>query len=83
MQRDSSVFGADVDAFRPERFLDMSEEQAQAMKRSSLVFGFGNRICIGADISKLEMQKLIPTLLRKFEFEYAGDMTKESNVMCH
>ena len=83
VQRDASVFGADADAFRPERFLDASEEQAKAMERSSLVFGAGNRVCIGANISKLEMQKLIPTLLRNFEFEYAGDMKKEWNVVCH
>ena len=32
-------------------------------------FGLGSRTCIGRHISFLEMSKLIPQLVRKFDFE--------------
>lgn len=36
----------------------------------------GSRTCIGKNIAILEMQKLVPTLLRKFEFELAGELSR-------
>jgi cytochrome P450 len=32
-------------------------------------FGLGSRTCLGRHISILEMSKLIPQLVRKFDFE--------------
>ena len=39
-------------------------------------FGAGARTCIGKNISIMEMSKLVPLLLRKFEFELS-DPSKE------
>ena len=39
-------------------------------------FGAGTRTCVGKNISLLEMSKLVPQLLRRFNFELA-DPTKE------
>jgi len=47
------VYGEDVDCFRPERWLDATEEQLKAMERSSLAFGAGSRVCIGKNISMM------------------------------
>ncbi len=38
-----------------------------------LQFGLGSRTCIGRHISFLEMSKLVPRLVRDFDFELAGD----------
>ncbi|KAL2422085.1 Cytochrome P450 monooxygenase cicH [Exophiala dermatitidis] len=69
--RDREVYGADADFFRPERWLEASDEQLLAMERSNLVFGYGNRACIGKNISLLEISKLVPQLLRHYKFSFA------------
>ncbi|GME52508.1 Cytochrome P450 [Neofusicoccum parvum] len=61
------VFGHDADEFVPERWLE-SKEKSQAMERYFLAFGHGSRTCIGKNISLMEISKLVPTLLRKFDF---------------
>lgn len=67
LHRRTEVFGADVDIFRPERWLDASTEQLREMKAAMFQFGAGPRTCIGKNISLLEIYKLVPTLLRNFE----------------
>ncbi|KAB8256643.1 cytochrome P450 [Aspergillus pseudonomiae] len=76
-----SVFGEDADEFRPERWL-VSAEEGQAMDRYWLPFGHGSRTCIGKNISLLEMSKLIPRIIRRFDFELANPHMKleTSNV---
>ncbi|EXJ91225.1 hypothetical protein A1O1_04335 [Capronia coronata CBS 617.96] len=69
--RDKEVYGTDADFFRPERWLDASEEQLLAMERANLVFGHGNRACIGKSISLLEIGKLVPQLLRHYKISFA------------
>ncbi|GME29203.1 Cytochrome P450 [Neofusicoccum parvum] len=64
------VFGADAAAFRPERWLEKGEgEEAKRMEGYFLAFGHGSRTCIGKHISLLEISKVIPQLVRKFDFE--------------
>lgn len=48
------------------------------MERSSLAWGSGKRICIGKNVAMLEMSKLLPQLLRRYEFELAGGVDKAS-----
>ncbi|KEF54568.1 uncharacterized protein A1O9_09010 [Exophiala aquamarina CBS 119918] len=69
--RNKSVFGQDVDVFRPERWLE-SPEKASAMERYFMAFGIGSRTCIGKNISLLEISKLVPELVRRFDFELAN-----------
>ena len=67
------VYGADADCFRPERWLEASEEQHKAMEKSFFTFGAGSRVCLGKNISMLEMSKFVPQLLRHFEMEWASE----------
>ncbi|KAL8835023.1 MAG: hypothetical protein Q9176_007166 [Flavoplaca citrina] len=53
IHRRPEVFGEDVDVYRPERWLEVSKEKRKEMD--------------GKNISLLEMYKLIPTFLRRFE----------------
>jgi hypothetical protein len=42
-----------------------------------MAFGMGSRTCIGKHISMLEMSKLVPQLVRNFNFELDGDLQRE------
>lgn len=67
LHRDEAVWGEGVDEFRPERWIEASEERKAEMKNSLFAFGAGARTCIGKNISLLEMYKLVPAILRSFE----------------
>lgn len=69
VHRRPEVFGYDVDNFRPERWLDASPEKLKEMKGTMMQFGAGARTCIGKNISLLEIYKLVPSFLRRFEIE--------------
>ncbi|GLI75114.1 hypothetical protein PoHVEF18_003365 [Penicillium ochrochloron] len=66
---DESVF-PNAKAFRPERWLEAETEpeRLKEMNQMYMPFGLGSRTCLGKHISILEMSKLIPRLLRDFEF---------------
>lgn len=74
LHRNKEIFGEDVEDFRPERWLvDEKKDRAEEEKRikemtgTMLQFGMGARTCIGKNISLLEIYKLVPTVLRRFE----------------
>ncbi|EMD60387.1 hypothetical protein GGP41_000714 [Bipolaris sorokiniana] len=69
VHRRPEVFGLDVEAFRPERWLEATPEKLKEMKGTMLQFGAGARTCIGKNISLLEIYKLVPSFLRRFEIE--------------
>ncbi|EWC46032.1 hypothetical protein DRE_04825 [Drechslerella stenobrocha 248] len=86
MHRDESIFGEDAALWRPERWIHASEEEKKIMNRGMFTFGSGTRICIGRNISMLEIYKLVPTLLLKFNFELAEpekDWTLFNSVFVH
>lgn len=73
IHRRPEVFGPDADEYRPERWLPCpgrdAEDESRRIKRMAstmLHFGMGSRTCIGKNISLLEIYKLVPSLLRKF-----------------
>ncbi|KAB8293771.1 hypothetical protein EYC80_009256 [Monilinia laxa] len=72
------VFGDDVEVFRPERWLvseekgtdrETEEKRIKEMNGTMLHFGMGARTCIGKNISLLEIYKLVPSMLRRFEIK--------------
>ncbi|KAL0936767.1 cytochrome P450 oxidoreductase [Colletotrichum truncatum] len=78
VHRNTDVYGHDVHSFRPERWL---KENNGDMHRFFFAFGSGARMCIGRNISWMEMSKLIPTLFMKFELELA-DYTAPLEEKC-
>jgi cytochrome P450 len=66
LHRNRSIYGEDVDEFRPERWFTSDEDQKSAMERAFIGFGAGSRVCLGRHIATLEI-KVIPTLVAKFE----------------
>lgn len=69
LHRRPEIFGADVDIFRPERWTDATGERLKEMKATMFQFGAGARTCIGKNISLLEVYKVVPAFLRRFDIE--------------
>jgi cytochrome P450 len=67
IHRREEIFGADVDVYRPERWLEADGEQLKKMNGTMFQFGAGSRTCIGKNISLMEIYKLVPSFLRRFE----------------
>lgn len=71
LHRNEKIWGGDADEYRPERWADeTSSEKLKGMNGAMLQFGMGSRTCIGKNISLLEIYKLVPSLLRRFEIEF-------------
>ncbi|KAJ9132171.1 Cytochrome p450 [Pleurostoma richardsiae] len=83
LHRNKDIFGQDVEEYRPERWLvdeeaaakspearQAEEQRVKEMTGNMLQFGMGSRTCIGKNISLLEIYKVIPTLLRRFEISF-------------
>ncbi|KAJ5986621.1 hypothetical protein N7451_010986 [Penicillium sp. IBT 35674x] len=91
MHSNKSVFGADAELYRPERWLE-SSELSSAMDRNFMAFGGGARTCIGKNISLLEIGTLVPNLIRSFHFELVDQnlepecenvwFVKQKNIRC-
>ncbi|KAK5122380.1 hypothetical protein LTR85_003964 [Meristemomyces frigidus] len=73
-QHDPEVF-PNPEVFEPERWLatGKNKEQLAMMERSFFSFGAGSRVCIGKNISLIEIRKIIPQLLRDFDMSIEGD----------
>ncbi|KAJ0426711.1 cytochrome P450 [Aspergillus carlsbadensis] len=69
VHRDPEVFGRDAEEWRPERWLD--ENEGKVLYNSLLTFGGGHRSCLGKNISYLEVYKLVPSVLQRYEIELA------------
>ncbi|KAM0328843.1 hypothetical protein ACHAQA_005259 [Verticillium albo-atrum] len=72
--RNTSVFGADALAFNPDRWLTADTDRLSTMNRNLISFGAGARTCIGRHIAHLQMAKLIPRLVRDFDFTFDDDI---------
>jgi cytochrome P450 len=69
------------DNFIPERWIGSTEDGLKEMEQSLFYFGGGSRTCIGKNISLLEIHKLVPQLVREFEFRF-HDPNKDWTMMC-
>jgi len=73
VHHDRTVFGEDANEFRPERWIEAEPEELRMMEKCFLSFGAGTRTCIGKNISMMEMSKMVPQLLRDFDFSWASE----------
>jgi cytochrome P450 len=70
LNTDPSIWGSDVEVFRPERWLEASEEQRVLMHRANLTFSAGKRMCLGMNVAWLEMKKVISALIMNFDVSF-------------
>jgi len=67
IHNNTSIFGPDAHVFRPERWLTSNKEERAVLDWSFLAFENGPRTGIGKNISLLEMSKVIPQVVRKYD----------------
>ncbi|KAK9422873.1 hypothetical protein SUNI508_04540 [Seiridium unicorne] len=94
LMRDQEVFGADIDLFRPERFIDCDEAtKARRMKVVDLNFGHGRWQCLGKVLALMEMNKIFVEIcqvstgqtgmvfvLIKYSLARRRDITKDATM---
>jgi len=87
LHKDKAIFGVDADVFRPERWLgkegdEKSEARVKNMDRHMFQFGGGSHVCIGRNLAILEMNKVLPQILRRYKFElvYPGRPMKKHST---
>ncbi|KAI0006624.1 cytochrome P450 [Xylariaceae sp. FL0662B] len=73
MHRDPDIF-PDPDAFKPERWFDSDAGHLARMNRAWIPFGAGRHSCSGQHVSMLEMTKLIPSLVLRYDMKWADDV---------
>ncbi|KAF8069107.1 cytochrome P450 monooxygenase [Lyophyllum atratum] len=65
IHRDTSVWGEDVEEYRPERWF---ERDQAAMQKTFNPFSVGPRACVGRNLAFLELQIICASILRRYEF---------------
>lgn len=74
-QRCKEIYGENTDFYIPERWTeaaaryDGGQHYGQMERHMELIFGNGRFQCLGKHIAMLELDKVIPSLLREFEWE--------------
>jgi cytochrome P450 len=81
VHRDKELFGEDAEEFRPERYLDASENQKHAMQAMSLSFGGPSRSCPGQNLAWLAPSKTVSAIFLHFEIEILDE--KEATKYGH
>lgn len=69
LHRNAAAFGPDAEFYRPERWLEGGEEGRKTMERFNMTFGGGSRACIGKNISLMELSKIIPEILLRYDIK--------------
>ncbi|VDB94145.1 unnamed protein product [Peniophora sp. CBMAI 1063] len=62
---DTSVWGKDAAAFRPERWFEVESGVAS---KSFLPFSFGPRACIGRNLALMDIPVIVATVVRRYDF---------------
>ncbi|KAH8810802.1 benzoate 4-monooxygenase cytochrome P450 [Xylogone sp. PMI_703] len=68
LARDTSIYGKDAIEFRPDRWLEMSEQENKRIQSYSMVFGLGSRSCPGKHLALSILHKTLPALLMHFDW---------------
>lgn len=62
-----ATFGEDAEVFRPERWTEASRERLKTMEQMHMGFSRGRRVCLGQNIAVLQLKKVVPALVLKFD----------------
>jgi benzoate 4-monooxygenase len=68
IHRDPAIWGADVEAFRPERWFEGSDAAKAAREKTFNPFSVGPRACVGRNLASLELQIIVASILRRYDF---------------
>ena len=65
LHRDKRVWGDDVEAFRPERWFEIDQNE---MQKTFNPFSFGPRACVGRNLASMELLIIIASIFHRYEF---------------
>ncbi|KAJ4254534.1 hypothetical protein NW762_010133 [Fusarium torreyae] len=68
-QSNDTIWGQDADAFRPERFLDVTAQDEKLRRGAILAFGGGRHLCPGRKFALSEILGLVGVIVLGFEVE--------------
>jgi cytochrome P450 len=71
VHRDTRIFGEDAENWNPDRWVGHDVEGVKRMDQHILTFGAGKRTCLGKNIAMLEIHKLVPAMLIRYDFSLA------------
>jgi benzoate 4-monooxygenase len=84
IHRDPEVWSAphgeedwDIEDFRPERWLDLTPEKRDLINKTFNPFSVGPRACVGKNLAFLELQIIVASLVRRWEFVLEGGIEQE------
>ncbi|KAK7283642.1 hypothetical protein RIF29_13295 [Crotalaria pallida] len=80
MHHDPSLWGNDVNEFRPERFMDDANGGCYH-KMGYLPFGFGGRMCVGRNLTFMEYKIVLTLLLSKFSFKLSPSYQHSPSII--
>ncbi|KUJ14623.1 cytochrome P450 [Mollisia scopiformis] len=64
------IWGPDVEEFKPDRWLSLNARQKMAFNP----FSYGPRACVGQNVAVMELQIIIGTVFRRYEFQLYQNM---------
>ncbi|KAB8293722.1 hypothetical protein EYC80_009207 [Monilinia laxa] len=67
IHRNTEIFGVGIDTFRPERWIEASDEKLSEMKRKMFSFGSGPRMCNGRNLALMQIGKMVVEFYRRFD----------------
>ncbi|CEM12702.1 unnamed protein product [Vitrella brassicaformis CCMP3155] len=76
---DDRIWG-DGNVFRPERWLEASEEQLKLYNKAFQPFSMAPRSCIGTNLAMIEVRLTMAVLFTRYEFEVIQEPTPVSAV---
>lgn len=75
-----AVWGADADAFVPERW--EAGRLTERQKAAFIPFSYGPRACVGRNVAEMELALIVSTVMRRYEFKLMqGDMTTREGFL--
>ncbi|KAF5383993.1 hypothetical protein D9757_006970 [Collybiopsis confluens] len=77
IHRDTEVWGSDIEDFRPERWLDLDQDRKELINKTFNPFSVGPRACVGRNLAFLELQIIVGSLVRKWDFVLEEGLKQE------
>lgn len=70
----------DPDSFKPERWLNVPDEEAERRRFAFFPFSAGGRNCIGQNFATLEAQLIVAAIVRAFRIEVAPSQKDDEHT---
>ncbi|KAJ3749876.1 cytochrome P450 monooxygenase pc-bph [Lentinula detonsa] len=83
IHRDTEVWGDDIEDFRPERWLGLDDDKKELVNKTFNPFSVGPRACVGRNLAYLELQIIVGSLVRRWDFVLEDGLEQEVGLFLH